>query len=336
MTTCAIVGADGNHVPPVMVFPRKFFKQHMIHGAPPNTLGLANQSGWMTSELFPEVIDHFIRHTHSTKQNPTLLIYDNHESHLSIDALKRAAENGVTILTLPPHCSHKLQPLDISVFGPFKKYYNAACDDWMRDNPGQTISIYNVAQFVGIAYPQALTPMNIVSGFRKAGISPYNPQVFDDSDFVPAGVTDRPMEQANDLPPAGQEENPQLEVLQDAVFAENVNFEVDVSVLDEIAVPDQENVTFKTPEEILGYPKAQPRKTARRGRKRGRSVVLTDENVMDEIGQKVEEKKNKETKKVKRKAKDMASEDENNNTCKKARRQTKKGKGDQKSQGKKK
>ncbi|CAH2100754.1 unnamed protein product [Euphydryas editha] len=69
-------------------------------GAPPGSLGLATSSGWMNSELFITTMKHFIKHTSSSMENPSLLIMDNHESHLSIEALDLAKENGVTILTL--------------------------------------------------------------------------------------------------------------------------------------------------------------------------------------------------------------------------------------------
>jgi hypothetical protein len=48
VTTCCIISASGNTIPPVMVFPRVHFKQHMIKDAPPGTLVLAMSSGWMT------------------------------------------------------------------------------------------------------------------------------------------------------------------------------------------------------------------------------------------------------------------------------------------------
>jgi ElaB/YqjD/DUF883 family membrane-anchored ribosome-binding protein len=50
VTTCYIVSANGNIVPPVIFLPRVHFKQHMIKDAPPGTLG------WMTSELFLQVM----------------------------------------------------------------------------------------------------------------------------------------------------------------------------------------------------------------------------------------------------------------------------------------
>lgn len=45
------------------------------------------------------------------------------------------------MLTIPPHTSNCLQPLDKSVYGPFKTYYSTALDRLMRSNPGKTASI---------------------------------------------------------------------------------------------------------------------------------------------------------------------------------------------------
>ncbi|KAJ8927371.1 hypothetical protein NQ314_020146 [Rhamnusium bicolor] len=87
----------------------------MTKDAPPGTLGLVSSSGWMTTDLFPDAMKHFIKYSNSSKENPSLLVYDNHESHLFITALNIAKENGVIILTLPSHCSHKMQPLDMCV-----------------------------------------------------------------------------------------------------------------------------------------------------------------------------------------------------------------------------
>jgi hypothetical protein len=120
VTTCCIVSASGNTIPPVMVFPRKKLNHRMTAGAPTGTLGLVSDSGWMNRELFPAVIRHFVHHTSSSLANPSLLIMDNHDSHLATEALKIAKENGVVILTLPPHTSNKTQPLDVSVYSAFK------------------------------------------------------------------------------------------------------------------------------------------------------------------------------------------------------------------------
>jgi len=51
----------------------------MLNGAPPGSLGLAKSSGWMNTDLFSEEMIHFVKHSSSSKNNPTILIMDNHE-----------------------------------------------------------------------------------------------------------------------------------------------------------------------------------------------------------------------------------------------------------------
>ena len=82
VTVVCCVSATGRSLPPVMVFPRVNFKDHMINGAPAGNLGLATQPGWMNSDLFPEVLRHFIHHIGCSTEKPAILFMDNHESHL--------------------------------------------------------------------------------------------------------------------------------------------------------------------------------------------------------------------------------------------------------------
>jgi len=80
----------------------------MVAGTPSETLGAGNPPGWILSGLFIKWLNHFIKHTIVTKERPVLLLMDNHESHISIQAIELAKENDVVLLTFPPHCSHKL------------------------------------------------------------------------------------------------------------------------------------------------------------------------------------------------------------------------------------
>lgn len=193
VTTCCMVSATGHALPPAIVFPRKNFKSLMMYGAPPGSLGLASPSGWMTSDLFMEVMKHFIKCSSTTPENPSLLIMDNHESHLSIEALDLAKQSGVVVLTFHPHTTHKLQPLDVGLMGPLKTYYYSALESWMLQNPGKPVTIYEIARFIGHAYPRSMTPLNISAAFAKCGIFPYNKDIFTDEDFMPSTVTDRPV-----------------------------------------------------------------------------------------------------------------------------------------------
>jgi hypothetical protein len=46
VTVIAAVNAIGNHVRPMLVFPREHFKDHMLSGAPAASIGGANQTVW--------------------------------------------------------------------------------------------------------------------------------------------------------------------------------------------------------------------------------------------------------------------------------------------------
>ncbi len=123
---------------------------------------------------FVDFLKHFSEYIMCSKEKPCLLLLDNHKSHLSLDGLNFAKENDIIMLSFPPHCSRRFQPLDRSVYGPLKRHINSACDAWMRKNPGKTMSIYDIPGIVAIAYPLAVTPLNIQAGFRVTGVQPYN------------------------------------------------------------------------------------------------------------------------------------------------------------------
>lgn len=118
-------------------------------------------------------MNHFIQHVKCSPDDPVLLLLDNHKSHVSVECLDLAKKSGVIKLSFPPHCSHKLQPLDRSVYGPLKRNYNAACDDWVVSNP-RPMTIVDAMGVVNRAYAQAFTPSNITAGFAVAGTEPLN------------------------------------------------------------------------------------------------------------------------------------------------------------------
>lgn len=176
----------------MFIFPRKKFQDHFIRDEPPECIGAGKKSGWVTDEEFFIFMQHFIKHVKPTKDEPVLILLENHSSHLSIKTLDLAKDNCIYMLTFPPHLSHKLQPLDVSVFGPFKRYLSSAQDAWTRNNPGNTMTIYNILSIVRTTLPLALTPNNIRKGFERCGIYSFNRDVFGESDYAQSYVTDRP------------------------------------------------------------------------------------------------------------------------------------------------
>ena len=90
--------------------------------------------------------------------------------HLDYRAVQFAKDNGIILLTFPPHCSHVLQPCD----GPFKRAFEKSQNDWLQSHPGQRISIREIAQLLAGPYLLAFTPKNIVSGFKLTGICAFH------------------------------------------------------------------------------------------------------------------------------------------------------------------
>lgn len=323
VTLAVAVSAAGNSIPPLFVFPRVHFKNHFLQKGPPGSIGVANPSGWMKEPHFLVFLKHLVTHTRCSKEQPILLILDNHGSHLSIEGLNYAKENGVVMLSFPPHCSHKMQPLDRTVYRPLKTFFNSACSSWMKNNPGKTIAIYDIPEIVAQALPLAITPSNIMAGFRKTGIYPFNCDIFTEADFLPSYVTDRPApeettatEEAATFLEIDPPTTPPLITLEtsEVNVYEEVEVETDKSrcenetssgLLFSNDTPSTSGLTFVkkltkpvlTPEDILPLPKAKERKATKQNRRKFKSVILTDTPIKDEL----EAWKNSKAKQVKRK-----------------------------------
>lgn len=198
ITMALAVSASGNSIPPFFLFPRKNMLKTLMFGTSSGSVGLANESGWMQQPQFVRFMEHFIKYSGSSKDSPTLLLLDNHSSHLSVEAIDMANENGVTLLSFPPHCSHRMQPLDVSVYGPVKTYYKSQCKSWNTAHANEALEIGNIPALACAALDKALVPQTIKSGFKSTGVSPFDRDVFTDADFIEA-VNDDEAKEAEEV-----------------------------------------------------------------------------------------------------------------------------------------
>lgn len=86
---------------------------------------------------------------------------------MSLYAVLYCRENGIILLSIPPHSSHKVQPLDRCFFQALKTKYSEACNAWLATHPGKVITAYQVPQLFRIAYCPAPTTTksgNVVMG----------------------------------------------------------------------------------------------------------------------------------------------------------------------------
>lgn len=169
-------------------------RPEFLDDGPPESLGLAEKKGWMNQDLFVQYLKHFVKHTRPTEKDPVLLVVDNHSSRMSLEAVEYCRKNYVVMLSLPPHSTHKIQPLDVTFYGPFKTYYSQACDNWTTNHPGRAITEAQVPGLVRIAYEKAATQHIARKGFLVTGVYPYNPDIFDESEYAPSLMSDRPLD----------------------------------------------------------------------------------------------------------------------------------------------
>lgn len=193
MTTIVCFSAAGSYMPPMFIFPRKRMKPELLDGAPVGSWGECHESGWIQGHLFILWLKRFIEWSHASKEDPVLLLLDGHATHVkSIEVIDLARENGVVLLCFPPHCTHRLQPLDVGFMKPLSTYYSNEVKKWLRAHPGRVVTQFQTASLFGKAFIAAATMTTAVNSFRSTGIWPLEPNIFTDADFAPAETTNNP------------------------------------------------------------------------------------------------------------------------------------------------
>lgn len=96
---------------------------------------------------------------------------DNHKTNINIPVVDFAGKSNIIILTLPSHCSHRMQLLDVTVYGPFKARYKVEMSNWLVSNLGKTVILYEVAEFVNAAYSDSFNKQHLQELSENRNIS---------------------------------------------------------------------------------------------------------------------------------------------------------------------
>lgn len=120
------------------------------------------------------------------------------------------------MVDLPPHTSHKLQPSDVTFFGPLKSAFSRHAQLLMGSKINSVsnqykLSQYDIAKIFNSAYKQVAYIIEIgVSGLQATGIFPFNDEKFCEDDFSASRnfEEDQDKENVNILNNLVQEEAP--------------------------------------------------------------------------------------------------------------------------------
>ncbi|XP_018577885.1 jerky protein-like [Anoplophora glabripennis] len=180
ITVVCCVSAVGQYIPPMFVSPRVRMRPDLLDKGPAEAIGVANPSVWINEELFGVWFDHFLKLVRpASRPEPVLINLDGHTSHTkNLTLIEKARENNVVLLSLPSHCTHRLQPLDVAVFKSINTFYDQAVATWLAQHPGKIVTEKEIPELFMIGYGKGGTIKNAVSGFKKCGIFPFDLEVF--------------------------------------------------------------------------------------------------------------------------------------------------------------
>ncbi|KAH8930685.1 hypothetical protein BT69DRAFT_1291697 [Atractiella rhizophila] len=131
-------------------------------------------------------------------KRPCLLILDGHGSHASALIIRYVWENLrniVNIICPPPHTTHKLQPLEVGVFGPIGKAWSDVTDDMLED--GHEVSKRNLIKRYLRCRDEGMKASTIGSAWAATGLLVHDHSGrefvsrnhFAEADFAPARQT---------------------------------------------------------------------------------------------------------------------------------------------------
>jgi hypothetical protein len=139
----------------------------------------SSPNGWTSDELgYSWLTGLFEKETAvKAKRSWRLLFVDGHGSRVNMKFLDWCERHRILDAIYPPHSTHRLQPLDVSVFAPLAHHYNQGLDSLIRQSEGRTTM--SKRDFFAIFWPafeEAFTEKNIASAWSRTGILPFNPQ----------------------------------------------------------------------------------------------------------------------------------------------------------------
>ena len=185
ITLLACVYSDGTPLPPALIYKgenndlRDTWLEDFDHSTE-RAYFTSSSKGWSNENIGVQWLSQvFDPHTKAKAgRNRRFLILDGHNSHLNLAFIDYCDRNKIIPVFLPPHSTHRLQPLDIGLFSPLANYYTEAIDTLMTDSLGfVSMGKRFFWRLFRAAWDRAFTEANIASAFKAVGIWPYNPDI---------------------------------------------------------------------------------------------------------------------------------------------------------------
>ncbi|EJF55491.1 DDE-domain-containing protein, partial [Dichomitus squalens LYAD-421 SS1] len=140
VTIIECVCADGSNIMPGFIFSGKEFMRDWFQNVDCNVTIAHSPNGWTDDFLCLEWFRKcFIPQATARRETdaPILLILDGHGSHVTSEMRHLAMDHNIHLFCLPPHTTHRLQPLDVGVFGPLQQAWTKRCNEYYVTSRGR-------------------------------------------------------------------------------------------------------------------------------------------------------------------------------------------------------
>ena len=187
MLCCA--SAAGFPLPPLIIFSKCFPGGQYRFDGPDDALYAKSESGWIDTELFITWFKKiFLKF--AVPQRPLLLLIDGHKSHMGLELVDLCRENNVILFCLPPHTTHALQPLDVSVFKSLKDHFSKSVRSLTFAKKNFVVSKRDFSRIIKSPFERAFSIPNIKAGFAKCGLCPFNRNAVPIMKMMPSSLHD--------------------------------------------------------------------------------------------------------------------------------------------------
>lgn len=178
----ACVCADGTTLPPALIYQgaSNDLQSSWLEdlNEEDNAHFTSQEHGWTCDALGLSWLRLFDKYTRSKGSRRRLLILDGHSSHLNWAFVCLADSLRILLLILPPHTTHRLQPLDLGLFRPLATAYTKRLDAYTHGGLGWVSMTKRMFwPLFRDAWQESFTVKNIIKAFEKAKIWPLQTEI---------------------------------------------------------------------------------------------------------------------------------------------------------------
>jgi hypothetical protein len=176
ITAIECISASGTSLPPLIIWPASTHRSTWTTYPTPDWHFAVSKTGYTDTEISLYWIKHlFDPLTRARAEGkPRVLINDGLATHESLELMTYCFEKNIILCRLPSHTSHKLQPLDVGVFGPLKTAYRDQVERLYRGG-ANTVGKQHFTLLYSQARGVAFTLRNIKAAWAKTGLHPLDP-----------------------------------------------------------------------------------------------------------------------------------------------------------------